>query len=88
MVSGSVAANDMTVSVSGAAVQTLGLFYYGDAQVQLPFGDGFRCVGGTTTRLVPALSADASGAVQRVLDFTQPPLGSGPTAVRFYQLLL
>jgi hypothetical protein len=32
---------------------TFGLFYYGAQQVQVPFGNGFRCVGGVLGRTVP-----------------------------------
>ncbi len=78
----SILANDMTLSAASSAIQTVGLFFYGANQVQVPFGDGFRCVGGMLFRLPPPLSSDTSGAVQRALDFTQSPLSSGPGEIQ------
>jgi hypothetical protein len=40
------------------------------------FGDGFRCAGGNTTRLNPALFASAQGDIARPLDFHSAPLSS------------
>ena len=57
-----------------------GLFYYGPQPAQVPFGDGFRCVGGGSTgtfRLNPPLMTDSFGDAIRALDMTQPPMGSG-----------
>jgi len=73
----SVFANDLLLSATGCALGTIGLFYYGGNQVELTFGDGFRCVGGGVFRLGPPVTADGSGAVQRPLDLTQPPANSG-----------
>ena len=47
----SVAAADFGLSVTGAIPGGNGLFYYGLNAVQIPFGDGYRCIGGTTQRL-------------------------------------
>ena len=45
------------------------IFYFGpNALLGAPFGDGFRCVGGTTTRILPPIVADGSGTLTRVLD--------------------
>ena len=78
----SIAANQFHLTVSGAVPDQLGLFFYGGAQVQVPFGDGFRCVGsdGLTRiwRLNPAQRAGIGGTDSRHLDFTRPPAGSGP----------
>ncbi len=59
---------------------TLGIFFYGDTPVQIPFGNGFRCVGGALQRL-PVLQADLLGSVSLALDFTSPPFRSGPGAI-------
>lgn len=80
----SIAANAFTLQASGSVPGSLGLMYYGGAEVQLPFGDGFKCVGSGalgTFRLVPAVPADASGNVVRPLDFTVPPANAGPGAI-------
>jgi hypothetical protein len=45
--------------------------------VSVPFGDGVRCAGGTTFRLLPALAIGATGAVQRPVDFTVAPQPNG-----------
>ena len=63
----SIAANDLELSVSQAAAQALGLFYHGPNQVQMPFGDGLRCVGGLTNRLA-ILQTDSSGFASFHLD--------------------
>ena len=70
--------NDFSVEAAGARPLAFGLIYYGPNQVQVPFGDGFRCVGGMTHRVQPPVQADASGQVTKPIDFTAPPAGSGP----------
>ena len=49
-----------------------GIFYYGNAQVQLSFGNGLRCVGGTVTRL-PVLAASGNLASIGGLDLSGVP---------------
>ena len=66
------------VLVTGNAIPGgTGLFYYGPEQIQAPFGDGVRCVGGPVARLYPLLTADGSGSVLRTLDFASPPASAG-----------
>lgn len=74
----SVSIDDFTLTVAGAVPNKAGFFIYGNAQVQVPLGDGFRCVGGSIFRLRPATNANASGMNSRFVDFTIPPAGSGP----------
>jgi len=77
----SVCASDFSLSVSGAPKNILGSFYYGPQQEQLPFGNGWRCVGGGTTgifRLLPVSSTGSGGSASRTLDFTKAPVGAGP----------
>ncbi len=76
--SSSFAANDLILTCTGLPVGQPGIFYYGPNQVQLPFGNGFRCVGGAVTRLYPAAVADVFGNVAMALDYSQPPMNSGP----------
>jgi len=76
-----IGANDFTLLVSGAVPGTSGLFYYGPEPVNLPFGEGVRCVGDGGTgvfRLGPPAVADAQGDALRVVDFTAPPMNAGP----------
>jgi hypothetical protein len=74
--SNSVAQNDLELLALGAATSRPGIFYYGSTQVQLPFGNGFRCVGGTTFRL-PVVMTDAFGDASFLLDITDPPQPAG-----------
>jgi len=68
----SIAANNFSLSCSGAIPGQFGIFYFGPNQVSTPFGHGVRCVGGTTRRL-PVLQADFFGDAAYDLDFTSPP---------------
>jgi hypothetical protein len=78
----------MVLSATGAPPGCTGIFMQGTGHPNggagLPFGDGLRCIGGTTTR-VEVVQADASGALQ-----TSVPLvatgGLAPGDVRRYQL--
>lgn len=63
-----------------------GLFFYGATEVQIPFGDGFRCVGGTVTRMQPPMAADADGVSIRTIDFTSAPTMFVPGDTRKFQL--
>ncbi|MFT5052212.1 MAG: hypothetical protein ACI8QZ_003644 [Chlamydiales bacterium] len=69
--------NSFSLHMDGGVPGTSGLYFYGPNQIQAPFGDGFRCVGGATRRLYPPLMADAMGSNSRALDFGVPPLGGG-----------
>jgi endonuclease/exonuclease/phosphatase family metal-dependent hydrolase len=66
------------LTASGAIPNQFGLFYYGPNQIQLPFGDGYRCVGGGIYRLGPPQLADGLGGFSRYVDLNQPPADSGP----------
>jgi len=77
----SLAADTFTLEVAGAVPVEFGLFFYGAAQVEVPFGDGLLCVGAGGIglfRLNPPLLASAEGAAARRVDFGAPPAGSGP----------
>jgi hypothetical protein len=73
----SLSANNFFLTATGAIPGQLGIFYYGTQVAQVPFGDGWRCVGGSTLRL-PVISIDSFGDAIDHLDFTQPPANSGP----------
>ena len=80
----SIAANDFTLVSAGAKPNQFGLFYYGPNQVQIPFGDGFRCVGGGaigTFRLNPVALTNGVGVAMRLVDLTAAPAASGPGAI-------
>jgi len=71
---GSVAENGFTVFAEGIP-GTPGLFFYGPNQIQVTFGDGFRCVGGAVRRLPPSPSMD--GVLTRTLNFPNTPIVGG-----------
>jgi len=71
----SVQANNLTFRAGRMASGEPGIFYYGPAQLQVPFGDGNRCVGGgpgTIVRIFPFAVADAAGYMSTALDNTAP----------------
>ena len=72
----SVASNDLGLEVSGAVPARPGLFYFGPNQVEVPFGGGFRCVGGQIKRL-PVVFTDALGGAGFPIDLTSPTLPTG-----------
>jgi hypothetical protein len=68
----------------GAPPGKLGKFFYGPAQVQLPFGNGLLCAGPGAIgifRLTPPQPANPDGNAVRPLDFTAPPASTGPGAI-------
>jgi len=71
----SVSANDLVLRATGLPAGENGFFYYGDAQVQWSFGQGFRCVGGThgVYRLLPVLHAGPHGVLELPVDLASPP---------------
>jgi len=75
--SASYSSNDLTLNATGSSTSMPGLFYFGDQQLQTPFGDGVRCVGGNVFRL-PVVFTDAGGQASYSLDLGNPLL---PTSV-------
>lgn len=63
-----------------------GLYFYGMTEIQLPFGDGFRCVGGPVTRLQPPVATEADGTSTRTIDFTATPTNFVSGDTRKFQL--
>ena len=74
-----VEANDLVLEVSGCPTKQFGLFYYGPGAVELPLGDGYRCVGADGVglfRLSP-VAIDGSGFASYALDIANPPDAKG-----------
>ena len=72
----SVSNNDLTLVASGIPTNQFGIFYYGPNAVQVPFGNGYRCVGGSVYRM-NVLQSGATGSYQKNLDFYgSPPFGA------------
>ncbi len=72
----SVSANDWTLRASSCPPGQFGLFFYGQNQNQVPFGDGRRCVDGQIFRL-PAVPISPAGEATWALDFAAPPQPEG-----------
>lgn len=79
MGSASESANDMELVAATGPVGQSGIFYYGMGSTQQSFGDGFRCVGGSSYRL-PVLAIDGAGEAHFALDLSQPPVPAGQIA--------
>jgi hypothetical protein len=71
----SIAANNFGLVCSGCPHSTAGLFYYGPNEVQVTFGNGFRCVGGGLFRLGQH-PTNASGVATDPINF-----GAVPTPI-------
>ena len=72
----SVSNNDLTLVASGIPTNQFGIFYYGPNAIQIPFGNGYRCVGGGVYRM-NVLQSGATGFYQKDLDFYgAPPFGA------------
>ena len=70
--SATVADNNFTLITDGLPGGVPGLYFFGPNQVQVAFGDGFRCVGGATRRVQPP-AFSMGGTAMRTLDLTGPP---------------
>jgi len=75
----SIAVDDFTLSAELVPDQPF-LFFHGPTRIQVPFGSGFRCVGGGIARLNPPATASA-GLAQRRVDLAAA--GIGPGEVHF-----
>ncbi|MFT7484480.1 MAG: putative HAF family extracellular repeat protein [Candidatus Paceibacteria bacterium] len=61
----SISANNFQL-IAQPVPSTTRLFFYGPEQIELPFGDGIRCVGGSIQRLLPATAG--GNQATRVVD--------------------
>jgi len=77
--SASVAANDVTLQAAPVPNQPY-IFFFGPNPIEIPFGNGFLCVGGGLTRILPPATAFLNRA-ERVLDL--PTYGIAPGTLRF-----
>ena len=71
----SVAADDLVLTADALPTGQFGIFYYGPNQLSIPFGNGFRCVGGGVHRLPP--QPTTGGSVSFELDIANPPSLNG-----------
>lgn len=85
-----IGANTFTLIASELPLNKTAFFFYGSQPVQVAVGQGWRCAGGSVFRLRPALNSGPGGSISRLLDFSQPPAGSGsgmiqPGMTRYFQ---
>ena len=66
--------DEVLLAVAGLPPGQLGIFIVSDTQAQVPFGDGFLCVGGSVNRILKPQIAGGSGSVQLALELQLPPL--------------
>ncbi len=77
--SASVAANDLCLLARDVPADQFGLLYYGPVELDLPFGNGRRCVGagGVGVFRFPVQSSGAAGLLVQPVDYTDPPHDDG-----------
>jgi hypothetical protein len=71
----SVGLNNLVLTAQHCPLNKNGIFYYGPLQVQVPFGCGYRCVGGNISRL-PIVNTGSGGAVAYAINYANPPASS------------
>ncbi|MFT4540167.1 MAG: hypothetical protein ACI841_000168 [Planctomycetota bacterium] len=71
----SVASNDLVLDTTGCPANQPGIYYYGSASANLPFGNGIRCAGGTAVRMPPQTTT-GSGQATLAIDLTNLPGGN------------
>ncbi len=69
-----VSRNDLVLATTSVPPGASALYFYGRNQVQVPFGNGWRCIGSPVFRL-PATTASIFADVTRPLDLTALPPG-------------
>jgi hypothetical protein len=68
----SIAANDFALSSEFNPAGQFGLFFMGQSQVSLPFGNGVRCTSGSITRF-PLVQTNGAGVAGYAVDVTTAP---------------
>lgn len=71
----SIALENLTLEAGPIAAHQGAIFYYGPIQVDVPIGNGHRCVGGGTTGLgrLPIVSSGFGDHITYTLDYDNPP---------------
>ncbi len=70
----SIPAADLVIRSEGCPPNQFGLFYYAPNEIQIPFGDGFRCAGGAFWRL-GLVSTGGDGIAEKAVDYGALPSG-------------
>jgi len=74
--SSSITSNNLILHCVGLPPGQYGIYYYGPDRIQIPFGEGFRCVGGGVFRL-PIMNSGPAGEFHFQLDHGSLPPGGG-----------
>ena len=84
--SANMGANNLVLQAGPIAPGQFALFYHGATQLQLPFGEDFRCVGGGTVRVGPIAVASGTGFAMRAVDLSGPAgVSISPGTTRTFQ---
>jgi len=86
MGSPSVSEQDITLRVTGLPANTPGLFFFGTTSIQVPFGDGNRCVGGQVKRMYGFVHSDGGGVATRAVDWAAGYAGALTAGDVYWQL--
>ena len=78
----SISNNQMILECHQLPPEQFGVFFFGPFREHIPFGDGYRCVGGPLKRIGLPINT-GSGAVSLQFDFTSPPLDQISPGDRF-----
>jgi hypothetical protein len=70
-----IAANDLVLTATGCPTNQFGIFFYGGLQIDMPFGNGKRCVGGQLFRFPPVPTG--TGVASYAVDNMSPPQPAG-----------
>ena len=64
----------LVLIVSGCPPNSMGLMFFGLNAIQVPFGNGFRCVSGTVIRMTP-IQVNSFGDAVQPIDLAHLPQG-------------
>jgi len=82
----SIGANSFTVLARCATMNSVGIFFFGSATQNVPFGNGRRCISGPVLRLGPPVTTDSVGRAVRPVNFGVAPASSITAgSTRFFQ---
>jgi len=79
--SASVGANDLVLEAFAGPGSQPGVFFYGPGQIQVPFGEGNRCAGGSVVRLWPPILASPAGISMRAVDNTNSAIATSASPI-------
>ena len=75
----SLATNDFHLTAIRVPPDQFGLFFLGLNGIEIPYGEGFLCIGGAISRILPPVISDSTGFATTHVDFSLP-LGGLVTA--------